>query len=170
MLKRLLKLGSTALLGLAMASVAQAGGVTDKEIVLGTHLDLSGPVAAGMPHIRNGMQMRLDEVNEAGGINGRKLRLISEDDGYVPTRSVVLSSKGPLGLRPSALRCRRCSSSALPPVVAYSDTPMPAAGQPCMASNTCVLNPMKGSVTGCAQRTTAGRRPGAKLQSVYTFC
>jgi branched-chain amino acid transport system substrate-binding protein len=88
MLKRFLKLGSTALLGLAMATAAQAGGVTDKEIVLGTHLDLSGPVAAGMPHIRNGMQMRIDEANEAGGLNGRKLRLVVEDNGSQPQLAV----------------------------------------------------------------------------------
>ena len=43
---------------------AQAAGISDTEIVLGTHLDLSGPVAAGMPSIRNGMQMRLDEEGE----------------------------------------------------------------------------------------------------------
>ncbi len=78
--KRLIQMGSAALLGLAIAAGAQARGVTDKEIVLGTHLDLSGPVAAGMPHIRNGMQMRIDEVNEAGGINGRKIRLVVEDN------------------------------------------------------------------------------------------
>ena len=80
MKKRLLQLGSAAMLSLAVAAGAQARGVTDKEIVLGTHLDLSGPVAAGMPHIRNGMQMRIDEVNEAGGINGRKIRLVVEDN------------------------------------------------------------------------------------------
>ena len=41
-------------------------GVSDKEIVVGTHMDLSGPVAAGMPQLRNGTQMRFDEANEAG--------------------------------------------------------------------------------------------------------
>ena len=33
-------------------SLAYAGGVSDTEIVVGTHLDLSGPVAAGMPMLR----------------------------------------------------------------------------------------------------------------------
>jgi ABC-type branched-subunit amino acid transport system substrate-binding protein len=66
---------------LVCALNARAGGVSDKEIVLGTHLDLSGPAAAGMPQLRNGMQMRLDEANEAGGVNGRKLRIVVEDNG-----------------------------------------------------------------------------------------
>ena len=51
-------------------SLAHAGGVTDTEIVVGSHIDLSGPVAAGMPMLRNAMQMRLDEANSAGGVNG----------------------------------------------------------------------------------------------------
>ncbi|MEO7404245.1 MAG: ABC transporter substrate-binding protein, partial [Burkholderiales bacterium] len=77
--------------GLALSvtiGVAQAAGVTDTEIVLGSHLDLSGPVAAGMPMIRNGMQMRIDEANEAGGVNGRKLRLIVEDNASQPAQGV----------------------------------------------------------------------------------
>ena len=67
---------------------AAAAGVSDKELVLGTHLDLSGPVAIAMPVIRNGIQMRIDEANEAGGINGRKLRLIIEDNASQPSQAV----------------------------------------------------------------------------------
>ena len=72
---------------------ARAAGVTDKEIVLGTHLDLSGPVAAGMPALRFGMQLRIDEANEAGGVNGRKLRLIVEDNGSQPQMAVRATDK-----------------------------------------------------------------------------
>lgn len=57
-----------------------AAGVSGTEIVLGTHLDLSGPVAFAMPFIRNALQMRLDEANEGGGVHGRKLRLVIEDN------------------------------------------------------------------------------------------
>lgn len=74
---------------LAMAfSLAHAGGVSDTEIVVGTHIDLSGPVAAGMPMLRNAMQMRLDEANAAGGVNGRKFKLIVEDNGSQPQLAV----------------------------------------------------------------------------------
>jgi len=82
-----------ALLGAAMAGGVQAAGVTDKEIVLGTHLDLSGPVAAGMPMLRNGMQMRLDEANEGAGVNGRKFRLVVEDNGSQPQMAVRAADK-----------------------------------------------------------------------------
>ena len=82
------------LLAAAIASAALAGpalavdGVTDKEILIGTHLDLSGPVAAGMPQLRNAIQMRIDEANEAGGVNGRKLRIVVEDNGSQPQLAV----------------------------------------------------------------------------------
>jgi branched-chain amino acid transport system substrate-binding protein len=68
--------------------LTHATGVTDTEIVIGTHIDLSGPVAAGMPPLRNAMQMRIDEVNAAGGIHGRRIRLIVEDNGSQPQLAV----------------------------------------------------------------------------------
>lgn len=77
-----------ALLAAAAPWSAQAAGVSDKEIVIGTHMDLSGPVAAGMPQLRNGTQMRFDEVNEAGGIHGRRIRFIVEDNASQPQQAV----------------------------------------------------------------------------------
>lgn len=74
---------------------ADAGtqGVTETEIAIGTHLDLSGPIASwGIP-IRNGMEMRVDEINRAGGIFGRKLTLIVEDTGYDPKRAVLATER-----------------------------------------------------------------------------
>ncbi len=39
------------------------------------------------------MQLRVDEINEQGGINGRKLSLIVEDRGYDPKRAVLAAQK-----------------------------------------------------------------------------
>ena len=72
---------AAALMAAAAPWTAQAAGVSDKEIVIGTHMDLSGPVAAGMPQLRNGTQMRFDEANEAGGIHGRRIRFIVDGIG-----------------------------------------------------------------------------------------
>ena len=74
--------------GSLLVGAAHAAGVSDSEIVIGTHLDLSGPTAPGMPMLRNAMQMRIDEVNAAGGVNGRKIRLIVEDNGSQPQQAV----------------------------------------------------------------------------------
>ena len=79
--------------GLAFAQAGPAPGVTKSEIVLGTIQDLSGPLAAYGKQIRMGMQMRVDEANELGGIAGRKIRLLVEDDGYDPRKSVLAAQK-----------------------------------------------------------------------------
>lgn len=68
-------------------------GVSANEIVIGSILDLSGPVASTGQQGRNGMQMRVDEINAAGGINGRKLRLIAEDSGYDPKKALLAAQK-----------------------------------------------------------------------------
>lgn len=73
--------------GIHLPAAAQQG-VTDTEIVLGDILPLTGPPALlGVAH-NLGVKVAVAEVNAAGGIHGRKLRLISEDDGYVPTRTI----------------------------------------------------------------------------------
>ena len=43
---------------------------------IGTYTDLSGPLAVwGVPSV-NGMRMRIDEANAAGGVHGRKIELL----------------------------------------------------------------------------------------------
>lgn len=68
-------------------------GVTGNEIIVGTIQDLSGPLAGFGKALRYGMQMRADEVNGAGGINGRKLKFVAEDSGYDPQRGLVAAQK-----------------------------------------------------------------------------
>ncbi len=68
-------------------------GVTGHEIVLGSHTDLSGPTAIWGIGSINGARMRFDEANEAGGIHGRKIRLIVEDTGYQVPRAIQAANK-----------------------------------------------------------------------------
>jgi ABC-type branched-subunit amino acid transport system substrate-binding protein len=80
---------AAALAGAAATASAQTPqGVTATEIVLGSHLDLTGPTAAGMEWLRTGMLMKVDEINDKGGIHGRKLRLVIEDSGLNPAKAV----------------------------------------------------------------------------------
>ncbi|MBN9427379.1 MAG: ABC transporter substrate-binding protein [Burkholderiales bacterium] len=87
------RLTTLAVIGLLSAgavgpAAAQQQGVTDSEIVVGDILPLTGPPALlGVAH-NLGVKVAVAEVNAAGGINGRRVRLISEDDGYVPSRTV----------------------------------------------------------------------------------
>ena len=76
------------LAALGLYAPAQAAGVTDTEIIIGTDLDLSGPASANQALMRDGTQMRFDEANEAGGINGRKIKFIVEDNGSQPQMAV----------------------------------------------------------------------------------
>lgn len=68
-------------------------GVTPTEIVIGTHQDLSGPIKGWGVPVANGMKMAAEEINAAGGINGRKLKLIVEDSAYDPKKAVLASQK-----------------------------------------------------------------------------
>ena len=78
--------------GLALAQNANQG-VSKNEIVLGSIQDLSGPIAGFGKQVRFGMMLRVDEINEQGGINGRKLRLIVEDSAYDPKKAVLAAQK-----------------------------------------------------------------------------
>ncbi|MFY9315025.1 MAG: ABC transporter substrate-binding protein [Burkholderiales bacterium] len=83
------------LLALAFAgsALAQSQGVSKGEIVIGTMQDLSGPIVAFSKQLVAGMNMRVDELNAQGGINGRKLKLVVEDHGYDPKKAVLATQK-----------------------------------------------------------------------------
>ena len=68
-------------------------GVSKGEIVVGSIQDLSGPIAGFGKQVRAGMMLRVDEINEQGGVNGRKLRLIVEDSAYDPKKAVLAAQK-----------------------------------------------------------------------------
>ena len=53
-------------------------GISADEIVIGTHQDLSGPIKFWGVPVSNGMKMAVEEINAAGGINGRKIKLVIE--------------------------------------------------------------------------------------------
>ena len=84
---------ATALLCAFTLAGAQSKGVTDAELVLGLITDLSGPVANYGKESRNGMNMAVDEINAKGGIQGRKIKLLVEDNGYEPKRAVLAAQK-----------------------------------------------------------------------------
>ena len=75
-------------------TLAQADqGVYPDKIVLGSHQPLSGPVALWGVPVTNGMRMAVDEANEKGGINGRKIELIVEDSAYQQNKAAQAGDK-----------------------------------------------------------------------------
>ena len=76
----------------AMAADAVRG-VTDTEILIGTYTDLSGVTAMWGVNNSNTYRMAFDVANAAGGINGRKIKSIVEDNQYQIPRSVQAANK-----------------------------------------------------------------------------
>ena len=73
-------IGVTVALGISGPSVAADPGLTDNEIVIGLFGPLSGPlVGFGLDPV-NAAKMWYDDINKKGGIHGRKIRLVIEDD------------------------------------------------------------------------------------------
>jgi branched-chain amino acid transport system substrate-binding protein len=68
-------------------------GVTDTEILIGTITDLSGVTAVQGVNNANAVRLAFDEVNEKGGINGRKIHYIVEDSQYQVPRAVQAMNK-----------------------------------------------------------------------------
>jgi branched-chain amino acid transport system substrate-binding protein len=82
--------GRAALAALALALGAPARGqVTDTELVLGMSAPFSGVAKELGNEMRTGVEVALAAQNEAGGVHGRKLRLVAIDDGYEPKRTLV---------------------------------------------------------------------------------
>ncbi|MBO3740387.1 ABC transporter substrate-binding protein [Actinoplanes flavus] len=73
------------------SSSGSVPGVTDSEIVVGTHMPLTGPAAAGYSKIAPATKAYFDYVNANGGVHGRKISYKIKDDGYNPanTQTVV---------------------------------------------------------------------------------
>jgi len=65
-----------------IATTIQFGnfGKNGQEVIIGVSAPLTGPVAALGIKAVNGMQLAVDEINNSGGVNGKQLKLVVEDD------------------------------------------------------------------------------------------
>jgi ABC-type branched-subunit amino acid transport system substrate-binding protein len=96
----ILKLTSLAVAGIASLAIAGSAlaqkkydpGANDKEIVIGGISPYSGPASA-YGTIGKSISAYFDKVNAEGGINGRKIKFISLDDGYNPAKTVEQARK-----------------------------------------------------------------------------
>src|SRR5216684_2770112 len=84
---------SLAALLLAATPAGAEDGVTADTIVFGQPAALEGPAAALGTGMRTGINAAFEEANKKGGIHGRKLKLISVDDGYEPDKSIAAVKK-----------------------------------------------------------------------------
>jgi len=92
--KRSLLLIGAALLALASGPVRAADpGLTDSEITIGLFGPLSGPLIGYGLDPLNAAKMLYDEANKKGGIHGRKIKLVIEDDKCTPNDLVSVVKK-----------------------------------------------------------------------------
>lgn len=82
-----------ALGALVMPSSATAQGVTADTILIGQSAALSGPAEALGKEMKAGAEAYFEAVNRRGGVNGRKIKLVSLDDGYEPDRAKANTEK-----------------------------------------------------------------------------
>ncbi|WP_425405722.1 ABC transporter substrate-binding protein [Hwanghaeella sp.] len=74
--------------GVFLGEVRAEAGITDDEITFGQSAPLTGGAASLGTAMRDGIALAFAEVNAGGGVGGRKLKLETEDDGYVPERTL----------------------------------------------------------------------------------
>jgi len=86
-------LASLLILGFSNFGAIAENGVFIDKIVFGEVAALEGPAKALGQGMREGILAAFEEVNRAGGINGRKLELRSLDDGYEPERTIEITKK-----------------------------------------------------------------------------
>ena len=106
-------------------------GVTADSIVFGQAAVLEGPASALGRGMRTGLQAAFDEINKNGGVHGRKLKLVSEDDGYEPSRAITATKKlieqdkvfalvGPVGTPTSAAAQPIATAAKVPFIGAFT--------------------------------------------------
>ncbi|MFZ5691722.1 MAG: ABC transporter substrate-binding protein [Pseudomonadota bacterium] len=102
-------------------------GVTPDTIVFGQAAVLQGPASALGLGMKEGMLAAFDEANRKGGVHGRKVKLISVDDGYEPSKSIAATRKlieddkvfallGPVGT-PTAVAAQPIAAAAKVPFI-----------------------------------------------------
>jgi branched-chain amino acid transport system substrate-binding protein len=74
------------------AAIAEDG-ITDDTVLIGGYGPITGPATFLGLGARAGAELAIKEINEAGGVNGRKLKMIYEDDGFSPSRALSAVKK-----------------------------------------------------------------------------
>jgi len=84
---------ATSLTLAAGAAGAQDVGLTKDQILIGGYGPITGPAAYIGLGARDGTELAIKEINDAGGIHGRKLKLSFEDDGFSPSKALASVKK-----------------------------------------------------------------------------
>ena len=119
------------LASVAAGTASAEDGVTADTITFGQAAVLEGAASALGTGMRSGIQAAFEESNKKGGVHGRKLKLISLDDGYEPDRAIAQTKKliedekvfaliGPVGTPTSAAAQPIATAANVPFIGAFT--------------------------------------------------
>lgn len=123
-------LGLCSLIG-ATAGASADPGVSPDKIAFGQAAALEGPAAALGEGMRTGLLAAFAEANAVGGVKGRRLELVSRNDGYEPTKSIeaveqlisddkVFALVGPVGTPTSQATAPIAAEAGVPFIGAFT--------------------------------------------------
>jgi len=93
-LRSALTIAGVAFAAVGATSLARAEpGVTKDKIILGSYLPLQSGLAAGATQMKEGTEAYFKYVNDQGGVHGRKIEWIVENDSYNPQQTVAVVKK-----------------------------------------------------------------------------
>ena len=167
---------TTALIAVAAMVGCGGGGGKDADILVGGFLGLTGNTATFGQSTQNGIVMAFDEVNAAGGVAGKRLRSIIEDDQGRPEEAATVVSKlisqdgviAILGDVPSS------NSLAAAPICQKARVPMitPSSTNPKVTATgdyifrVCFIDPFQGTVMAKFAYENKGVRKAGILRDV----
>jgi branched-chain amino acid transport system substrate-binding protein len=120
---------------IALSTVASrvhaADGISADSITFGQAAVLQGPASALGLGMKAGLEAAFEEANQKGGVHGRKLKLISVDDGYEPSKAIVATRKlieedkvfaliGPVGTPTSVATQPLAAAAGMPFIGAFT--------------------------------------------------
>jgi branched-chain amino acid transport system substrate-binding protein len=109
------------LAGVALgASLAFAGTAFAQDISVGVAGPMTGAEATFGTQLKNGAEAAIADINAAGGVNGRKLKLEIGDDACDPKQARAVGEKF-AGMKLPFVAGHYCSSSSIPASEAYAD-------------------------------------------------
>ena len=172
-MKKILGILSAAVLALTLASCSKA---ESNSVKIGGIFPLSGQVAVYGVECKNGVDLAIEEINAAGGINGKPIVLVSEDDEGNPDKTVnafkKLSTKDGvkvvIGSLTSGCTQAITTLSQASKVVQIA----PAATAPAITDagdfifRACFIDPFQGTVGGKFAAETLGKKRAAILYDI----
>ena len=139
------------LLSIGNFSARAQDGVSKNKILFGQVAALNGPAQALGQGMREGIFAAFEEANRVGGVNGRKLELLSVDDGYEPEKTIEATKK-------------IISEDKVFAIIGAVGTPTSKAGQPIATS---AKVPFIGAFTGAEFLRNPYNRYVVNLRSSY---